>query len=251
LVYFPSRGIAGPPGAGLESTPWKELLAKPGAFIVYALLISVNLIVTRAHATETGSGMAAAFDYCMRCVNVAIAYLVSPVSNSLLPEIARLGALRRSREAVRIVEKTTMLVAAAAVSSCVLAMVLRKPIITLLFQRGNFTAQSTVIVSAVFLGFAPSIVGWSLLEITSRSLFALHRPWLPLGAAAIPVVFNLIVTAVLRAYGWTQPPFIGIGASGGLLLGFAVLLTMAHSMRKRLDHEPVPDTHELVTAETR
>ncbi len=253
VVYLPARGIAGPDGAGLSSPPWKELLAKPGAFIVYAMLISLNLIVTRAHATETGSGMAAAFDYCMRCVNVAIAYLVSPVSNSLLPEIARLGANRRSREAVRIVEKTTLLVAAAAVGSCALAIVFRKPIVTLLFERGNFTAQSTAIVSAVFLGFAPSIAGWSLLEITSRSLFALHRPWLPLSAAAIPVVFNLIATAVLRAYGLTAPQYIGLGASGGLLLAFAVLLAMAHGMRKNLDRTAVtgPDTHELVTAEIR
>ena len=108
VVYFPARGIAGPAErTACGQTPWRELLAKPGAFMIFAGLISLNVIVTRAHATESGSGMAAAFDYCMRCVNVVIAYLVSPVSNSLLPEIARLGAKNRSREAVRIIEKTT------------------------------------------------------------------------------------------------------------------------------------------------
>jgi putative peptidoglycan lipid II flippase len=250
VVYFPARGIAGPPGPRLEATPWKELLAKPGAFCVFAGLISLNVIVTRAHATEAGSGMAAAFDYCMRCVNVLIAYLVSPVSNSLLPEIARLGAKNRSREAVRIIEKTTLLIAGAAVAGCIFGILLRKPMIALLFERGNFTAQSTLMVSGVFLGFAPSIVGWSLLEITSRSLFALNKPWLPLGAAAIPVVLNVVISAVLRANGFTQPEFVGIGASCGLLLAFFVLLGLAHGMRKRFDKEGVagkPET-ELVGA---
>jgi putative peptidoglycan lipid II flippase len=239
VVYFPARGIAGPPGARLQATPWRELLAKPGAFIIYAALISLNLIVTRAHATETGSGMAAAFDYCMRCVNVVIAYLVSPVSNSLLPEIARLGARNRSREAVRIIEKTTLLIAGAAVAACIFGIAFRRPVIALLFQRGNFTAQSTQLVSGVFLGFAPSIVGWALLEITSRSLFALNRPWLPLGAAAIPVLFNLVFSAVMRAHGLTQPQYVGLGASCGLLLAFAVLLGLAHGLRKRFDAEPL------------
>jgi putative peptidoglycan lipid II flippase len=239
IVYFPARGIAGPVEARMEATPWRELLAKPGAFILYAGLISLNLIVTRAHATEAGSGMAAALEYCMRCVNVLIAYLVSPVSNSLLPEIARLGAKNRSREAVRIIEKTTLLIAAAAVAGCIGGIIFRKPMIALLFQRGNFTAESTQLVSGVFLGFAPSIVGWALLEITSRSLFALNRPWLPLGAAAIPVVFNLIFSAVMRANGLTQPQYVGLGASCGLLLAFFVLIGLAHGLRKRFDAEPL------------
>jgi putative peptidoglycan lipid II flippase len=239
VVYFSARGITGPPGPRMQATPWRELLAKPGAFAVYAVLISLNLIVTRAHATETGSGMAAAFDYCMRCVNVVIAYLVSPVSNSLLPEIARLGAKNRSREAVKLIEKTTLVIAAAAVTASIVGIVFRKPVIALLFERGNFTAQSTLLVSGVFLGFAPSIVGWALLEITSRSLFALNRPWLPLGAAAIPVLFNVVFSALMRAYGLTQPQFVGLGASCGLLLAFLVLLAMAHIMRKRFDSQAV------------
>lgn len=234
VVYFPARGIAGPSASRLQATPWRELLAKPGAFIVYAGLISLNLIVTRAHATESGSGMAAAFDYCMRCVNVAIAYLVYPVSNSLLPEIARLSAKHRFREAARIIQKTTSLIAVAALASCIAAILLRKPVIALLFQRGNFTAESTQLVSGVFLGFAPSIVGWSLMEITARSLFALNRPWLPLCAASIPVVFNLIFSAAMRAQGLTQPEYVGLGASGGLLLAFAVLLGFSYRLRRQI-----------------
>jgi peptidoglycan biosynthesis protein MviN/MurJ (putative lipid II flippase) len=102
----------------------------------------------------------------------------------------------------------------------------------------------------VFLGFAPSIVGWALLEITSRSLFALNRPWLPMCAAAIPVGFNLVFSAVMRANGLTQPEFVGLGASCGLLLAFVVLLGLAHGLRKRFDAEPLAGepSQELVGA---
>ena len=40
-------------------------------------------------------GMAAALDYCMRGVGVPLAILVSPISNSLLPELARRDPARR------------------------------------------------------------------------------------------------------------------------------------------------------------
>lgn len=233
IVYFSSRTIMGTGTARLVHTPWRELLAKPGTFLVYAGLLALNVIVTRAHATQAGSGMAAALDYCMRCVNVVIAYLVSPVSNSLLPEIARLRADNKSREALRLINRTTLLVAGAAAAACLCGIVLRTPIISLLFERGNFNRDSTVLVSGVFLGFAPSLIGWTLFEVTSRSLFAMNQPWLPLCAAVIPVSVNLVISVILRREGMTQPEYIGLGASCGLIVGFLVLFTLAHIVRRR------------------
>lgn len=244
FVYFSARGIAGPVSARLPATPWRELIAKPGSFLIYAGLISLNVIVTRAHATETGSGMAAALDYCMRCVNVVIAYLVSPVSSSLLPEIARLKAKNRMAEALRIIDKTTLLVGGAALAACAIGILLRTPLIALLFEHGNFTRDSTRISSAVFLGLAPSLVGWTLFELTSRSLFALNRPWLPMCAASIPVALNLAISSALKMTGNTRPELIGLGASVGLLVAFVVLFTVSHAMRRREAEMPAAELVE-------
>ncbi|MCU1262318.1 MAG: virulence factor family protein [Bryobacterales bacterium] len=232
FVWLSARESATRPGLANFVTPWRELFAKPGSFCIYAVLLSLNVIVTRAHATHAGPGMAAAFDYCIRCVNVVVAYLVSPISNSLLPEISRLKAQNRTREAWGLIDRTTALVAAAAIAACVAGVLLREPVIAILFQRGNFTADSTRLVSGVFLGFAPGLIGWTLFELTSRSLFALNRPWLPMCAAALPVLFNILVSSVLRARHMTDPEYIGLGASLGLLLAFSVLFGVAHLHRR-------------------
>jgi putative peptidoglycan lipid II flippase len=213
-----------------------ELLAKPGSFLVYAGLLALNILVTRAYATQAGPGMAAAFDYCIRCVNVVIAYLVSPVSNSLLPEIARLRRDDRAREAFNLMNRTLGVAAAAAVLCCLLGIAVRNPIIAILFQRGSFTAESTRIVAGVFLGFAPSLIGLSLLEIAARALFAMDRPWLPVLAAAVPVSVNLIFSLSLRS---NAPEMIGAGCSIGLLAGFLMLVAMMMAQKKRwLIQEP-------------
>ena len=232
LVWWSAREYRNLPATPHFATPWRELIAKPGSFLIYAGLIALNLIVTRAHATQAGPGMAAAFDYCIRCVNVVVAYLVSPVSNSLLPEIARLRAQHRLSDARRLIDRTTAMIAVAAVGACLAGELLRRPIFSLLFQRGNFTADSTALVSAVFLGFGPSLIGWSLLELTSRSLFALNRPWLPLGAAAIPVLFNI---GVIYFRPTRDPEAIAMGASLGLLLAFLALFAAAHLQRRRAE----------------
>jgi putative peptidoglycan lipid II flippase len=230
IVYFATRkDVAGAP-AGECAISWKEIFARPAFFVIYAAGIGLNVVFTRAHATHAGPGMAAAMDYCMRGVGVPVALLVNPISNSLLPEIARLRSVGRLRNAFRLIDRTMALTALAAVGGGGFALLFREPAIRLLFQRGSFTADSTHLVAAAFLGFGGSLVGWSLLEVASRSLFALDRPWPPVIAAVIPLLLNLAITLHWDSF---RPEFLGLGATIGFLAGFAVLFVLAHTGRSR------------------
>jgi putative peptidoglycan lipid II flippase len=230
IVYFAARSSLGGKQAPEPDVHWRALLARPASFLLYAGLIALNVIVTRAYATHAGTGMAAALDYSMRCLTVPLAYLITPVSNSLLPEIARLRSRFQFRQAFRLMDKTIALVALLAVAGCAVGIALRTPLISLLFERGSFTAQSTRLVSAVFLGFAPSLIGWSLLELTSRSLFALDRTQLALRTVAIPVVFNLAFVLLVRS---PEPQWIGLGASLGFMIAFVLLFSLVRINRQR------------------
>lgn len=235
IVWFAARS-----GLDTRAIPrceihWKEILSKPAFFVVYAVGLGLNMTFTRAYCTSAGPGMAAAFDYCLRGVGVPLALLVTPISNSLLPEIARLRSQFRLREAFRLIDRTTAFAALAALGGCGFALLFREPVIRLVFQRGQFQSQSTALVSAVFLTLGPAVIGWSLLEIASRALFALDRPWPPMIAAWIPVIFNAAFTLYLHN---DQPQWVGLGASLGLVAGFLVLFAMAHTTRQRWMQQP-------------
>ena len=159
-------------------------------FLLYAGLIAGNLVVTRTFATQR-AGMAAAFDYCMRCVNVVMAYLVYPVPRRWCPRLRGCAERMRRPKAYALIDRES-----GADGGCGGAFLrggrdAGTPVIALLFQRGNFTPESTQLVSAVFLGFAPSLIGWAMLELIARCFFALDRPRLPLMAAFIPITVNL------------------------------------------------------------
>jgi putative peptidoglycan lipid II flippase len=230
IVYFAARRHMEPVGDARCEVHWREILAKPAFFVVYAAGLGLNMTFTRAWATHAGPGMAAALDYCMRGVAVPLSLLVNPISNTLLPEIARLRSLSRLREALRLIDRTVALAALVAVSGCGFALLFREPAIAMLFQRGEFTPESTRMASAIFLGLGPSLIGWSLIEITARSLFALDRPWPAVVAAVIPVLCNVILTLRMQS---ARPEWIGLGASVGLMAGFAVLFVMVHLHRGR------------------
>jgi peptidoglycan biosynthesis protein MviN/MurJ (putative lipid II flippase) len=87
-----------------------------------------------------------------------------------------------------------------------------------------------LLVSAVFVGLAPSLIGWSLIEVASRGLFALERSRAAVIAAIIPVLVNAGVTLAIRSW---RPELIGLGATLGLFAGFAALFTLTHTTRKQ------------------
>lgn len=230
IVWFAARRDLAHTAVEPCAVSWREIAAKPGFFVVYAAALGLNIVFTRAYATHAGPGMAAALDYCMRGVGVPLALLVSPISTSLLPEISRLRAIERMRDAFRLIDRTVLVTALAAVGGCGCAILFRHPAIAILFQRGSFTAQSTTLVAAVFLGMGPCMVGWSLMEVTARSLFALDRPWPPVVAAMVPLTLNVAITLGLHSF---RPEWIGLGPSAGLIAGFAVLFALAHAGRRK------------------
>ncbi|HTS64783.1 MAG TPA: lipid II flippase MurJ [Candidatus Acidoferrales bacterium] len=230
VVWFAARSGLNTASVPQSTKPWSEILTKPAFFVVYAAALGLNIVFTRAYATHAGPGMAAALDYCMRGVAVPLALLVNPISNSLLPEISRLRSIFRLKEALRLIDRTIAITGLLAMVGCGFAMAFREPAIRIMFQRGSFTAESTQLVSAAFLTLAPSLIGWSLIEILARSLFALDRRWPAVIAAMVPVVVNASISVRL---GPDRPENIGIGSSAGLFAGFLVLFTMAHVTRKR------------------
>jgi putative peptidoglycan lipid II flippase len=230
IVWFAARrglDVARVPAC---TVPWREILMKPAFFVVYAAGLGLNITFTRAWATHMGPGMAAALDYCVRGVAVPMTLLVNPISNSLLPEIARLRSLYRLRDALRLIDRTIALTALVAVAGCGCAVLFREPAIRLLFQRGSFTAQSTGLVASAFLTLAPSLIGWSLIEVLSRSLFALDRKWPQVIVSVVPLLVNVVLTVKLRVI---RPEYLGLGASAGLMAGFAMLFMLAHTSRRR------------------
>jgi putative peptidoglycan lipid II flippase len=170
IVYFAARS-----GLDTKNLPacrvrWREIMMKPAFFVVYAAGIGLNITFTRAYATHAGPGMAAALDYCMRGVGVPLALLVQPISNSLLPEIARLRSLFRLREALRLIDKTIALAALVAVLGCGFALVFPRQATALLFQHGSFCRFHAP--GGGISRTGTELIGWSLMEILARSLFA-------------------------------------------------------------------------------
>jgi putative peptidoglycan lipid II flippase len=113
---------------------------------------------------------------------------------------------------------------------------LRQPLIVLLFQRGEFTARSTELVSWALLWYAAGLVGHCVVEILARAFYALHDTRTPVAvgvlAMTLNVLFSILFTNLFTRLGWTPHGGLALANSLATALEMVGLLIF---MRRRLN----------------
>ncbi len=192
-------------------------------------LINFNLSVDSIFATLISDEAPAAIDKAFRIYMLPQGVFAVAVATVLFPTLSRF-AVREDWRGLRLVLGTgTRQLLLLLVPTAAMMLVLSDPITQVIYQRGEFDAAQTDLVSEALFFFALSLpfAGINLLLI--RAYFSLQRPWVPTWIA----LANLGVNAGLDAL-FYKP--IGIG---GIPLATAVvsLLTsvgLAVVLRPRL-----------------
>jgi putative peptidoglycan lipid II flippase len=120
------------------------------------------------------------------------------------------------------------------------AIVLAQPIVRLVYQRGEFTADDTVIVAQCLQAFSIGLVfnGW--MAILNRSFYAIQTNWVPTGIALGAVGLNALFDTIFYRLGiWGIP----LATSTVNIVASVVLLEM---MRRRIGLEHVGHTLGVV-----
>ncbi len=228
LAWAISRPILRQRGAvacpSTRTVPWSA----PLSVLCYSAFIGMNPAVTRALASTFGAGAAVGFDYSLKLIGVPLALLVSPVSSSLLSEIAPFRLRRDGRIAMGTVGKAAMVTFL--LSTLVVAFLLTfgPRLIALLFERGRFTDASTLTVRSILTGFCPVLIAWSVLDVVSRSLFSLGRPRIPILCAAMALAINVALSrfgAIGSLSSVGVPTVIGFLAGSAVAVAYVVRLS--------------------------
>jgi putative peptidoglycan lipid II flippase len=99
------------------------------------------------------------------------------------------------------------------VPSAVFLAVLSTPIIRLVYQRGEFDAESTDLVAKALFWFSFSLPFAGVNLLLTRTFFSLQRPWIPTVLAAANLLVNTIVSLALYKPFGVAGPVIGTAAA--------------------------------------
>jgi putative peptidoglycan lipid II flippase len=112
---------------------------------------------------------------------------------------------------------------------------LRVPLVRVLYERGEFSPESTRLVAWALLWYAAGLVGHSLVEVLSRAFYALHDTRTPVmvgvGAMSLNIALSFLLAAWFRSIGWM--PHGGLALANSAATGLESLLLL-ELLRRRL-----------------
>ena len=98
-------------------------------------------------------------------------------------------------------------------------MLLSRPLVSVLFERGAFDADDTALVAVALLFYSLALIALAWLDVTSRAFYAL-------GDTATPVVAGMVQLPLMLGmaafFAYVLFPMMGWPALGGIALGFSV-----------------------------
>jgi putative peptidoglycan lipid II flippase len=158
--------------------------------------VQINLFVNAIFAS-TVPGAVSWLDYAFRLL-----YLPIGLFGVALGTVATAGLARRAAEDDMEGLRTTLRQSLAmlvylTLPATVGLMVLRVPIVRLLYERGRFGPADTEATAAALLLYAAGLVGYTGVKVLAPAFYSLHRPRVPLVASALAVGTNLLVVLLL------------------------------------------------------
>jgi putative peptidoglycan lipid II flippase len=144
------------------------------------------------------------------------------VATVLFPSLARL-ATRRDLDRFRSMVTTGLRqIAFLLIPASVICAVLAVPIVRIVYQRGDFTASQTTVVSACLAAFSLGLFFNGVMLMLNRAFFSLQAAWIPTWVALGNLGLNAALDAAFYRFGiWGIPlatSFVNIAGSIVLMI---------------------------------
>jgi putative peptidoglycan lipid II flippase len=170
------------------------VLALPAA--ITGGITQINLLINTAIASTQNSAISSLV-VADRIYQLPLGVVGIAVATVLLPELAR--ALRGGHlaEATNIQNRSVEFVSFLTLPAAGALLVMSEPIVRLLFERGNFTPQSTMLVSDILAVYGLGLPAFVLIKAFIPGFFAREDTRTPMIFAGISVVVNISLALTL------------------------------------------------------
>ncbi|MEX1220394.1 MAG: murein biosynthesis integral membrane protein MurJ [Solirubrobacterales bacterium] len=192
-------------------------------------LINFNLLVNSFFGSLVSDQAPAAIDKAFRIYQLPQGIFSVAIATVLFPTLARFASRGDYENLRKTLGKGMRQIVFVLLPATAAILVLSEPMIRIVFQRGEFGPEQTVLVASALFWFAFSLPTNGMFLLLSRTFFGLQKPWIPTAIAGA----NLLVT-ILASYLLYKPYGVpGIVAATAIATTLSVIAQVV-LLRRRL-----------------
>lgn len=190
----------------------------------------INEIVDRSLASMMGEGVLSCFTYANRISSSIQILFVSSIITIIYPLMNKYCSKNKNKEFKGIVELAIRFLIIFVLPCATILFTLSESIIKLLFERGSFTSESTLMTSNILKIYVIGVIFWTVREILSKSFYALGNTITPTLNSTVAVILNIILNIIFAKI-WG---YIGL-AYASMLTALFVSVLLFISLHKKIN----------------
>lgn len=219
---------------GFRYTPHMDL-SDPGLHRILKLMIpatiglsatQINIFVNTNFASSCAEGSVSWLYYAFRLVQLPIGIFGVALSIAIMPVLAKQAAQKNILQMKETMISSLTMVFALTLPATAGLIILREPIIRLIFEHGAFTAKDTFATAETLALYAVGLFAFSANKVLVPAFYALDKTKFPVIASFLAVGLNIaIVTYTIEYY---QHLAIAFSTSCTMVVNFIFLMTVLY-----------------------
>jgi putative peptidoglycan lipid II flippase len=205
------------------------LLAGPRTLALGA--VQIVFFVDTYLASGMRPGSLTALNYAFQLMLLPLGVFSIAISAAVFPTLSHYASLGQAVKMREALQQAIRWILFLTLPTAILMVVLRRPIVNLLFQYGEFGPDARELVQAAFLFYALGLAGHALVQILARAYYASRDTTTPVALTLISIGANVVLSVTLA-------PIMGINglalANSIATLAEAALLLILLAPRARL-----------------
>jgi len=212
-------------------------------------IVQVNFWVNAALTSSMVAGSLTALTTAFTLMFTILGILGQSIGTAVFPTLSRLHADGDNKGFARTLLGSLSSVMFLAIPAGIGLAVMAEPLITVLFERGEWTPTDTQGTAWALALFSVGLAGHGVLEILARAFYALHDTWTPVQIGIMTMILN-ITLSLLFIEVYPDDAEFGRGAFGALALAMSIATALESTvlwilLRRRIH---LPDRDTLVNA---
>ncbi len=200
---------------------WQEPGMRYVGMLVWPILIGsavgkVSIFADQTLASTLPAGAVSALSYSEKLFQLPLGLFVAGITVPLFPLLSEQVAANQPERLKATLNFALRLIAFVMIPATAGLVVLREPIVALLFEHGKFAAADTERTAFALLFYSLGLFSYAGRDTLTRVFYAYHDTRTPVKISVATVFLNIAVSIVLMM-------FLGVG---GLALGTTIALTV-------------------------
>ncbi len=200
IPFVVKKGYKYKPYINVKDENLKSLLMLVAPVFVGVAVNQVNGLVDRTIASTLAEGSISALNYANKLNEFVMGLFIVSIISVIYPKLSKLSAENNKELFIDSIVKSINSVILLVIPISVGAMVLAKPIVKILFERGAFDERATQMTAVALFFYAIGIIGFGLRDIISRVFYSIQDTKTPMINGSIAMALNIVLNIILVRY---------------------------------------------------